>query len=132
MIVARANRTVVAWIACLAILLASLAPAISQAVQRGVPDAMAEVCSAMGFALAAADQTTRKSVPAAPAVPAKHLLQHCPYCSLHVTVLGMPPAPPSVPALVPVGIKVPELLLAAPRTLFAWAVAQPRAPPRLS
>lgn len=132
MVVGKGRRTIVAWIACLALLLGSLAPAISQAIQRGLPASMSEVCSATGFTPVATDETIRESVPAAPVAPAKHLLQHCPYCSLHVTVLGMPPAPPFVPALAPLGFTVPELSLGGPRTLFAWAAAQPRAPPHLS
>ncbi len=129
MIVFRAYRTVFAWFACLALLLASLAPSIAQALQRGGSGTWTEVCTVLGSKLVAVDGSTDKSKPV---VPAKHLLQHCPFCSLHVTALGMPPAPLSVPALVPLGFTVPELMLAAPRTLFAWATAQPRAPPYLS
>ena len=129
MVVAKGKRTIVAWIACLALLLASLAPSIAQALQRGGPGTWTEVCTVLGSKLVAVDGRTDDS---APAVPAKHLLQHCPFCSLHVTALGMPPAPLSVPALAPLGFTVPELMLVAPRTLFAWATAQPRAPPQLS
>ncbi len=129
MVVARGRKAVVAWIACFAVLLASLAPTIAQALQREAPADWMEVCTAMGPKLVSVDGTASGSMPAA---PAKHLLQHCAYCSLHVTVLGMPPTPLSVPALTPLGDAVPELLLVAPRTLFAWATAQPRAPPQVS
>lgn len=129
MVVTRGKRTVVAWIACFAVLLASLAPSIAQALQLGGPGAWTEVCTALGNKLVAVDGSQDDS---APSVPAEHLLQHCPYCSLHVTALGMPPMPLSVPAWVPLDFAVPELLLAAPRTLFAWVTAQPRAPPPLS
>ena len=130
MFVTRTQRTVVAWIACLAALLATLAPSIAQALQRGEPGAWIEVCTVLGSKLVAVDGTTDDS---APKGPAKHPLQHCSYCSLHVTALGLPPASLSLPPLVPLGLAAaPELMLQAPRTLFAWAIAQPRAPPALS
>ncbi|CAN5448036.1 DUF2946 domain-containing protein [soil metagenome] len=129
MIVTRSRKAVVAWIACFAVLLATLSPTIALALQREAPADWMEVCTAMGTKLVAADGTVGDSTPA---LPGKHLLQHCAYCSLHVTALGMPPMPLSVPALTPFGDAVPELLLVAPRTLFAWATAQPRAPPQVS
>lgn len=129
MIATRGKRAVVAWIACFAVLLSLLAPTIAQALRREAPAGWMEVCTAMGPRLVAADGTASGSTPE---LPAKHLLQHCAYCSLHVTVLGMPPSPLSVPALSPLGDAVPELMLVAPRTLFAWATAQPRAPPQVS
>ena len=126
MIGSTSARRLVAWFASLAVLLASLAPSIAQAVRRDGSGAWIEVCSVLGNKLVAPDGTQRDSA------PAKHLLQHCPYCALHATALGMPPAPPSLPAVVRGGGSVPALLLAAPRPLFAWAAAQPRGPPAVS
>lgn len=126
----RGTRAAVAWIACFAFLLATLAPSFSQAMQRGAADAWTEVCTALGAKLVSVDGGAKDG--STPAAPAKHLLQHCPYCTLNVTVLGMPPTPLSVLSLVPLGFALPELLLTAPRTLFAWTTAQPRAPPGLS
>ncbi len=126
MTVAKGKRKFVAWIACCALLLASLAPSLAQTLERGGPGAWSEVCSVLGNKLVAADGSQDDSLPSA---PTGHLFQHCPFCSLHVTALGTPPTPLSVPALVPLGFAVPELMLLAPRTQFAWATAQPRAPP---
>lgn len=107
-----------------------LMPALSQALQRTGSDPWAEICTALGAnRVSAVDQATKGSVPES---PTEHLLQHCPYCTLHATVLGMPPAPPTVAALMPLRFALPELFLASPRTLFAWSTAQARAPPRLS
>lgn len=129
MVVTKRQRTVFAWIASFAVLLASVAPSIAQAFQRSGPGSWTEICTVLGNKLVAVDGTQFDSEPP---VPAKHLLQHCPFCTLHVTALGMPPNPLSVPAWVPLGFALPGLMLVAPRTLFAWATAQPRAPPRPS
>lgn len=61
--------------------------------------------------------------------PQKHALEHCPYCSTHTTALGMPPSPLSPLKSASQASRIPELFLLAPRTLFAWVSAQPRAPP---
>lgn len=129
MVANMSRRAVVAWFACLAVLLASLAPSIAQTLQRGAPGGWTEVCTVSGSKIVAVDGAQNDSAPPA---PAEHLLQHCPFCSLHVTAIGPPPAPLSLPALVRFGFAVPELMLVAPRTLFAWASAQPRAPPQIS
>ena len=105
-------------------------PSISQAVKLTGSNPWAEICTALGAKrVAASDQAANKS---APSVPVEHLLQHCPYCTVHATVLGMPPAPLFVAPPHPLRFALPELFLASPRTLFAWSSAQPRAPPRLS
>ncbi len=118
-------RTFVAWIACCAVLVGSLAPAVSRALSGDAAQVWAEVCTTLGPKLVNTGDD-------APAAPADALFQHCPYCSLHATALGMPPAAVGVPALARLGFALPALFLSAPRTLFAWAHAQPRAPPRFS
>jgi hypothetical protein len=128
------GRQLVAWIACAAILLGSMAPLATQALERtsrGAPDqGWVEVCTAMGTMRV----DTGDSAPDGPAhkAPADHAQQHCAFCSSHTTALGMPPAAPAsmfVPALRP---GLPELFLKSPRPLFAWSTAQPRAPPPAS
>ncbi len=105
-------------------------PSISQAMKRTGANPWAEICTSLGAQrVAAGDKAADTS---APSVPVEHLLQHCPYCAVHATDLGMPPAPLSVATPHPLRFAQPELFLASPRTLFAWSSAQPRAPPRLS
>jgi len=125
--VSRQINAMVSWIACFAILLSALAPVISHAVQSTVPPGWIEICSVTGAKMVRADD-------AAPAKPGSdesqaHVFKHCPYCAVHTDHLGLPPAPLARVALMPLGFDVPELFLLAPRTLFAWASAQPRAPP---
>ncbi len=83
-----------------------------------------EICSVTGTKLVALEVDNGPSD-----LPNPHLLKHCPYCSLHSTQLGLPPAPPAIPALLDLQFETPKLFLFAPRTLFAWASAQARAPP---
>lgn len=125
----RFARTLVSWIACAAILMGTLAPILTHAFERSPGSGWVEVCTAMG----AQWVDTAYGTPQAPVkAPAEHAQQHCPYCSSHVPALGMPPA--TLPVLVlPLSRDgLPGLFLLAPRTLFAWSTAQPRAPPSLS
>lgn len=109
----------------LAVLVASLAPVVSHALGKSGTASWVEVCTAQG------SQWVQGDAPPAgdPAPGAGHLLDHCPYCSLHPNAVGIPPA--LLQALPPVaaGHAVPLAFLAAPRTLHAWVSAQPRAPP---
>lgn len=127
-------RKLIAWIACSAILMGSMAPLMTQALERpsqGAPgQGWVEVCTAMGTMLV--DAGTDGPDGPGHRTPADHAQQHCTYCSSHATTLGMPPAPSAalfVPALRP---GLPELFLKSPRPLFAWSTAQPRAPPFVS
>ncbi len=123
----RAQRPFAAWIAALAVLLAALVPTVSHALSSARGLGWIEVCSAQGALWLRADGKDAKDAPAAP-----HLIEHCPYCSLHAPVLGMPPAPQAL-ALAPVA---GEMVLPASHGVApaqaAWASAQPRAPPRFS
>jgi hypothetical protein len=130
--ISRRAQRLLAWIASFAILLTALAPTISHALNLRAPATnWMEVCSVNGAKLVAVamDDSESRTSPDGE-LPGSHLLKHCPYCSLHSTSLGMPPAPPASPALLDLQFQVPELFLLAPRTLFAWASAQARAPPR--
>ena len=115
------------WIAVLAILMMAFAPLLSQAFGANSSSAWAEVCSVYGTKWVKVDPGTTDPQPS----PASgHPLDHCPYCSLHASTLGMPPAPlVSLPPAVQHA--VPQAFLAAPRTLHAWRTAQARAPPFL-
>lgn len=111
----------------LAILLASLAPSISQAMGFEKGRSWIEVCTTEGSKWVSGD-----SGDSGAPTQAQHLLEHCPYCSIHVPALGMPASPVSVPEMLDRGHEVAVAFLAAPRTLHAWVSAQPRAPPSCS
>lgn len=112
----------------MAVLMTSLAPAISHAMGASGPATWAEICTSVGAkrTLLAAEQNDGKSVPGA-----AHLLEHCLYCALHVDGF---PVPPSLPSLTPpplLGDLLPPAFLHADETLSLWSSAQPRAPPVL-
>jgi hypothetical protein len=68
-----------------------------------------------------------------PARPVAHVLDACAYCALAGDTPALPPAANAVMVELPaVGRALPPLFLHAPRTLFAWHAAQPRAPPTSS
>ena len=114
-------RRLALWIATLAILFGTLAPAALSA----AGGAWAEVCTASGARWVRVGDATPGDLPA----DTGHVLGHCPLCSLHTPTLGPPPALESGLPLATASFAVPALFLAAPRPLFAWLSAQPRAPP---
>ncbi|WP_428422631.1 DUF2946 domain-containing protein [Methylibium sp.] len=121
------------WFHCVALsalLGLALVPTLSRALAAGdASGPWAEFCSVTGI------QPLADSAPSDPdsdpARGAKHL-DHCPLCGHHCNMLALPPAQVgSVPLLVAASDR-PALFYLAPRPLFAWTSAQPRAPPVLS
>jgi hypothetical protein len=123
----RTRRLALAWIASLAVLLASFAPLLAHAFGGTTPTPWTEICTGLGVQrIASNDAAHDTGSPKAPA----HLLEHCPFCSLHVDLLGVPPAAPTLHAPVAAGHVVQRVLPHAATTGSVWATAQPRAPPR--
>lgn len=109
----------------MAVLLASLAPTLTHALGFAKGSTWIEVCGATG------PQWIDTSVGhGSPTAPAKaHVFEHCPFCTMHAPLLGLPPAV-AVAAMPGGGYGAfPPAFEAAPRTLFVWVSAQPRAPP---
>ena len=127
----RATRKLIGWMACSAFLWAAVAPAISHALVlvSGSGPTWAEICSTAGFKRVQFDASGKAGEPA---TPASAMGDHCPHCTLQSHDMAPPPVPVSVVAPVALSFEVPTLFLAAPRTQFAWAAAQARAPPQHS
>jgi hypothetical protein len=123
----RTQRQLTGWIAVLAVLLASLAPALSHALGGSNGASWVEVCSTQGSRWVQSDPDEPGGAPVQ-----AHLLEHCPYCSIHAPALGLPPVPERTPLEPGLKDEFPLAFLAAPRTPHAWVSAQPRGPPRLS
>jgi len=123
----RPHRIVISWIATLALLMASVAPALAHAIGRQSPATWAEICTSLGARQILVDNDANGKGPQqGPA----HLLEHCPYCSLHADAFPVPPAPPKLTEALPLPWRiVPPAFLHAEKTLSVWASAQPRAPP---
>jgi hypothetical protein len=123
-----AKRSVVhAWIACVAILFSVLAPALSQAFEAPAgPAESVEICTSTG----------PKFVSITRADSAQFLLdcmmgksKHCGYCAVHDHPLALLPPANSLAASIATLSLSPPLFYRARHTLFAWTVAQSRAPP---
>lgn len=145
MVLSRVHRRCFAWVAFLAILLAACAPTLSQLSQSQHAATWVQVCRAQGGttwvaldALGASQAIDPSADPSAdpsrhptPLRGQPHLLDHCPYCSVHTDAL---PPTPSLPRIAQVGVaamQVPRAFLHAPHTAHPWRPEQSRAPPSL-
>jgi len=128
----KATHRFASWIACFAILMASLAPSISHAVAaaKSVPNAWMEICTVTGSKMVMVDADQNSQTPA-PVEKTMHF-EHCPFCLNHAVQAGMPPAADFVMPVISGDHVLPSLFYQSSRPLFAWAVAQPRAPPAFS
>jgi hypothetical protein len=117
------------WLALVAIAAMALLPTLSHAmahVAGGVGSGFTEVCTPQGMKLVALNDG--ETAPDSAALQ----LEHCPWCT---GALGdIAPAPALQGAgLQPAGtLLLPPLFLHGPRTLHAWLLANPRAPPVLA
>lgn len=121
------RRLLLSWIALLAVLFSALAPSVSHALAASSPlDGLAEICTVNGvktvkLSLADGDQPAPKSL--------AHHFEHCPYCMSHGGAPALPPANAGTVAVLTGHDTYPPLFYHAPRSLYSWAAANPRAPP---
>jgi hypothetical protein len=132
MTTANAKRRMTAWIAIFAILLAALAPSISQAVNvaRGSSANWIEICTASGFKLAKISGTQDPGSQT-PGHDGTHF-KRCPFCCPHAGSAGLPPSVNLALPSADGALSLPSLFYQSPQPLFTWAAAQSRAPPRRS
>jgi hypothetical protein len=111
------------WLAIVAMVGLALVPTVSHALAASGPgNPWAEICSVAGGKLVMADAA------GAQADAGVHL-GHCPLCGQLADSPALP-MPPSGGLAVPDGADfLPMLFGQSPSPLFAWAAAQPRAPP---
>jgi hypothetical protein len=116
-------------LALTAMLALTLLPAVAHALSFAQGDniALSEICTSQGKQLLGLDGQAAGDD--APMTGIEHL-DDCPYCASAASYL--PSALPPMLLAPPAGSAAPPRFLHAPRTLFAWASAQPRAPPRVS
>ena len=100
------TASITLWVAVIAFAVGLLLPSGYQAIGKNSTDGWFEVCTSFGAKWVRASDSRQD--PDGPAAPSSGL------------------APRAL------GFAVPERFLAAPRTLFAWAPAQARAPPRVA
>lgn len=124
-------RRFAAWIACCAILLAALAPALSHAFMSPEgQQAWVEICTAQGTKLI---QVGAEHNPEAsePQPPTDHF-EHCPFCNPNNVATGLAPGDDLFIATVEHHRVFPALFYQAPNGLFVWNPAASRAPPAVS
>jgi hypothetical protein len=126
------TRRCAAWIACFAILLAALAPSISQAIANAKQQSgsgWAEICSVAGIRFVQVDDSTSDGGKS----DGKAMqMEHCAFCSTHAGSVGLPPTTPVLLLPVASGTAIfPALYYQSPAPLFIWSTAQSRAPPAL-
>jgi hypothetical protein len=114
-----------AWIACLAILFAALAPSISHAMSSARGDVWTEICSVGSVKLVKIDGATlQKSDPGT-----QKPMSHCPFCASHGDASVLPPGMSDTLLPLIAHETYPALFLQSPHPLAIWATAQSRAPP---
>lgn len=138
------SRLVYAWIACWAVLLNALAPAVSAAIAAASerPRLWDEIRTRGGFAARArVDTPYQDDICGEPRgrQPQKHQPQghpdaesgHCPFCFLHAGSFGaVAPAPLLLPAPLLPDAGSASVLLQPPPLAWRQTPAQARAPPR--
>jgi hypothetical protein len=148
----RQARRWTAWIACLAILLASLAPSISYAVSAARlvnSPFQSEICSVIKLKEVQADGSLqagyaeeRDSNAVTSDGDSQHSshhpvsdihFEHCPFCFTHAGSFALP-ASETLAALAaaPCVARMPLRFYECASPIFVWKAAQPRAPPFFS
>lgn len=126
----RVTRRFAAWISCIAMLFAALAPSISQAMSAVPAGAWTEICSVSGtkFVKVTSDQG---EVSHHGKSDLRHV-EHCPLCATHAGSFALPPTAGFSIPLIKTQETHPFLFLQSPHPLAIWTVAQSRAPPSRS
>jgi hypothetical protein len=122
---ALARFAILAWLAVFAL---TLLPSLTRVVNATTHTGWVEVCSAQGMRWVAPDGTLSERGPGGQS--ASHG-QTCPLCG-GAGAVALPPPVATVSPVVFDATFIAPLFLHAPRPLFAWSAAQPRAPPQVS
>ena len=111
------------WLAIFAMLGLALAPTVSHALDASGPgNPWAEICSVAGGQVMADEAAGARG-------DAGAHLGHCPLCGHLGTAPALPASPSTIVALLDGADYLPAAFAELPRPRFAWAAAQPRAPP---
>lgn len=135
----RQNRRITAWLACLAILLNTLAPTISHAMAsaQGEGTPWAQICSTNGTRFIPLDLSdlsvdSSTSSPQDGTPQSSMAMDHCAYCLTHAGSFAVFTDTPLPTTFAETSQDYPARFYQSPYRLFVWATASPRAPPVLS
>lgn len=120
------------WIACFAILVNALAPAISHAV-NGKPRSW-EICLNDGTRVSGVGELDAATFAAVtdrskPQPMARMDMKDCAYCLTHAGSHGLPPSALALPVPLDGASLRPTLFYQSPQPLPAWSASNPRGPP---
>jgi Protein of unknown function (DUF2946) len=125
----RWNRhTFFLWMAGFAVLFAALAPTVSAALQGADVSGWGEVCTAQASQWNGAGPDSQKRELPPTSI---HIFEHCPYCSIHASGMGMPPSGLLLSAISLSHAKQSYDVQTAPSRRL-WSYALLRGPPQLS
>jgi len=122
-------RRIIISIAILAMLMLTLAPAISNALVDATKPSSMPICSSNG-SVDNSSQNTQKTSD----FPGKSHwhFAHCPYCFTHAGTFIMPSSATVYVPLVRASFHYPTAYYQSSTPLFTWFTSQPRAPPPLA
>jgi hypothetical protein len=128
----RQNRRIIAWLACIAILLNTLSPEISHAIAaaQGKAAPWEQICSTSGSKFIPLDLDSKNENPGQNTTPMA--MEHCAYCVSHAASYMLPPVAGLQFSIIIPHLFFPPLFYRASRPLFAWAASSPRGPPAFS
>ena len=128
MFISKGKASIVLWIACIAIFLATLAPTVSRAltVASGLAVPSLEICSVAG-GMTMLPATLSTDTP--DTSKGSMRMGDCPCCSMHADTLSVPPISLVLASGELITGLLPELFYQSATPLFAWTPVQPRGPP---
>ena len=128
MFISKGKAGIVLWIACIAILLAALAPTVSRAltVASGLAVPSLEICSVAG-GMTMLPSTLSTDAPDTSKGGMR--MGDCPCCSMHAATLDIPPTTLVLASGEILTGLLPLLFYQSATLLFAWTPVQPRGPP---
>ena len=130
MFISKSKASIVLWIACIAIFLATLAPTVSRAltVASGLAVPSLEICSVAG-GMNMLPATLSTDAPDPDTSKCSMRMGDCPCCSMHADTLSLPPTSLVLASGELITGLLPELFYQSATPLFAWTPVQPRGPP---
>lgn len=125
----RQLRSIMTIFAMVVVTVATLAPALSNALGHSRVANWVELCSAQGSKRIAVNAAGE---PISPAEQAMQHSEHCPFCHIEHSPAMLPQAPLSLVPQTEAQSSMPALFYAAPSASYAWAPALSRGPPAVS
>jgi len=123
----RMTRHFAAWVACIAMLFAALAPSMSQAMAVMPGSTWTEICGMGGTRFVKVTSAAGDVSDPTPSDVAH--VDHCPLCATHADSFALPPTAGYFVPLIDTGETHPFLFFQSPQPLAIWHLAQARAPP---